>query len=313
MGTVKNTISDKLKRKAWLVRRKELEQKKSRFKLKFNKKKHLSIIDICIEIFGVLLRLSGIYQQGIKNAKQIKLNQIELSFKNLPENFHGYKILHLTDLHIDTIAGLEDILINKIKEVNCDICFWTGDYRKYTSGAYEHIFPALQKLIQNTHVTDGIYAILGNHDSYKMVPHLEEIGINLLINESVKLQKGSQHILITGTDDPHYYLSDYQIAALKTKTEQFKIALVHSPELFEEAAKNNYNLYLCGHTHAGQICLPSGYPPIKNLRKGHNYVKGKWSVGDMIGYTSAGCGVSGLPVRYNCQGEITVIQLKKDT
>jgi len=312
MGTAINTISNKLKREAWLERRKGLEEKKSRFKLKLNEKKHLSIIDICIEIFGVLLRLCGIYKKGIRNAKQIKLNQIELSFKNLPENFHNYKILHLTDLHIDTITGFEDILIEKIREINCDICFWTGDYRKYTSGAYEHIFQALQKITLNIHAKDGIFSILGNHDSYQMVPHLEEIGLNLLINESVKLQKGSQHILITGTDDPHYYPSEHHIAALNTSSEQFKIALIHSPELFEEAANNNYNLYICGHTHAGQICLPGGFPPIKNLRRGHNYVKGLWNYEDMVGYTSAGCGVSGLPVRYNCHGEITVIQLKKD-
>lgn len=313
MGTANNTISNKLKREAWLERRKGLEQKKSKFKLKFNDKKHLSIIDICIEIFGVILRLCGIYQQGIKNAKQIKLKQIELSFKNLPESFHNYKILHLTDLHIDTIVGLEDILVNKIKEVNCDICFWTGDYRKYTSGAYKHIFPALQKITQNTHTKDGIYAILGNHDSYKMVAPLEALGINLLINESVKVKKGEEEILITGTDDPHYYPSEHHIAALNTQKAQFKIALVHSPELFEEAANNNYNLYLCGHTHAGQICLPGGFPPIKNLKRGRDYVKGQWKYRDMMGYTSAGCGASGLPVRYNCHGEITVIQLKKET
>jgi hypothetical protein len=313
MSTTSNIIKEELNREVWLEHRKELEQKKSRYKLKLNDRKHLSGIDVGIEAFGVLLKMCGIYRKGIKNAKSIRLNQFELHFKNLPDQFDNYKILHLTDLHIDTIPGFEDVLLHKVKETNCDICFWTGDYRKYTSGAYEHIFPALKKIAQNINVADGIYATLGNHDSYKMVPHLEALGIKLLINESVIVEKGTQNILITGTDDPHYYPSENHISALKTEKHLYKIALIHSPELFEEAAENGYDLYLCGHTHAGQICLPGGYPPIKNLKKGREYANGLWNYNNMTGYTSPGCGVSGLPVRYNSQGEITVIQLKKST
>ena len=310
MHTTYYTTKNKLNREVWLTERKRREIAKGRFKFKLHEKKHLSWIDVGIEIFGIALKALGVYKKGVENAKNIFVNEIELYFDDLPNSFHGYTILHLSDLHIDTIEGLENVLIEKIKSIKCDICFWTGDYRKYTSGAYKHIFPALKKITDSISTKNGIYATLGNHDSYTMVPHLEKLGLNLLINESVELKNNLDRIIITGTDDPHYYPSEHHKKALQTEKGLFKIALIHSPEMYEEAEDNGYSLYLCGHTHAGQICLPNGYPPIKNLKKGHRFSKGLWQHKNMLGYTSPGCGVSGLPVRYNTQGEVTIIKLK---
>ncbi len=311
MDTTLYNSKTKLNREVWLSERKAKEAAKSKYKLKLNNRQHLSWIDVGIEAFGVLLKTLGMYQQGIENAKKVSTKQFSLTFDNLPDSFNDFTVLHLSDLHIDTIEGFEEVLIEKLNSVDCDICFWTGDYRKYTSGAYEHVFPALKKIAKSINSKHGIYATLGNHDTYAMVPHLQDMGINLLINETIELQNNFGNILITGTDDPHYYPSEHHEKALQTKKGVFKIALIHSPEMYEEAEKNGYSLYLCGHTHAGQICLPNGYPPIKNLKKGHQFSRGLWQHNNMVGYTSPGCGVSGLPVRYNTQGEITVIHLKK--
>ncbi|UZR96062.1 metallophosphoesterase [Chondrinema litorale] len=299
-------------REKWRINREQLEKNKLKYKLKWTDNKYLSYIDVAIECFGLWLKLTGQYKKGIENAEQINVKELELKFKNLPDAFHNYKILHLTDLHIDTIPGFEEIIIKKIKKLNYDVCFWTGDYRKYTSGDYKQVKEPLHKIIKNTHASDGIFGLLGNHDTWQMVSDLEDMGIEMLINESIILEREKQNILITGTDDPHYFPSKYHEQALKTEKSLFKIALIHSPEMYEEAAANAYNLYLCGHTHAGQVCLPNGFAPLKNLKKGKRFLHGLWKYKSMLGYTSPGCGVSGLPVRFNTQGEVTLITLKKE-
>jgi predicted MPP superfamily phosphohydrolase len=79
--------------------------------------------------------------------------------------------------------------------------------------------------------------------------------------------------------------------------------------MFDVAADNGYRLYLCGHTHGGQICLPGGIPIILHLRHGRRYYRGLWHYGRMTGYTGQGAGTVGLPVRFNTQSEITVLRL----
>ena len=85
--------------------------------------------------------------------------------------------------------------------------------------------------------------------------------------------------------------------------------MVHTPELAMVASKNKYDLYLCGHTHGGQICLKEGVPLISHQFEGKQFNHGIWNIGAMTGYTSRGVGVSGMPVRFNCPAEVTLITL----
>jgi predicted MPP superfamily phosphohydrolase len=86
--------------------------------------------------------------------------------------------------------------------------------------------------------------------------------------------------------------------------------LVHSPEAALLAAEAGFALYLCGHTHGGQICLPGGIPVITNIQYRRRFASGPWRCGEMIGYTSRGLGTSGLPVRFFSRGEIALITLR---
>ena len=114
---------------------------------------------------------------------------------------------------------------------------------------------------------------------------------------------------MTGLDDPYYYYTDQALAALEQAPEGFKIAMVHAPSLFDVAAGNGYRLYLCGHTHGGQICLPGGRPLIVHLRHGRKYYRGLWRYRDMTGYTGQGVGTVGVPLRFNTRSEITLFRL----
>ena len=144
-----------------------------------------------------------------------------------------------------------------------------------------------------------------------MAQYASETGFELLINESVEIEKDGQKILVTGTDDPFNYYTEQAMLCLETRGYDFKIALVHTSELAKIASANNYNLYLCGHTHGGQICLKEGFPLVSHQFEGKKFNQGLWKIGKMTGYTSRGAGVSGMPVRFNCPAEVTIITLSK--
>lgn len=264
-----------------------------------------------LRIFEIFLRLAGLYRKGYGNAKTIKVTELTLEFPNLPPAFDGFTLLHLSDLHIDSIPGFAAIIIKKIKNLHFDICVLTGDYRKDIHGLFNHILKPMYALAKYTQAPWGTFAVLGNHDTWLMSRYEKETGVNLLINESVEIQKDGQKILITGTDDPYYYYTEMALMSLQTRGYDFKIALVHTPELAREAAANKYDLYLCGHTHGGQICLKEGVPIISHQYEGKQFNAGLWEIGSMKGYTSRGVGVSGMPVRYNCPAEIVLITLKR--
>jgi predicted MPP superfamily phosphohydrolase len=252
-----------------------------------------------------------LYESGYSNARNITLNEIVINFVDLPDCVDSYRILHLTDLHLDSVEGMETIICEKIRDLQYDLCVMTGDYRERIDGGFKKILKPMRKIAETIKASDGILATLGNHDTYLMVQPLEEMGIRILANETFMIYRKKENIAVTGVDDPHYYYTDQAISALEEEIEGFKIILAHSPELYDLAANNDYNLYLCGHTHGGQICLPGGIPIFTHLYSGRKFYQGLWSYSNMKGYTSQGCGTAGIPIRFNTRGEIALITLKK--
>ena len=272
----------------------------------------MSPVDYLLPGATLGLKIAQLYERGLGNAQDIRVIEHEVAFDNLPAAFDGYRLLHLTDPHIDSLPGIEDAISERIASLRYDACVLTGDYRFRAFGDYgNEVRLPLQQIMSNIYAPDGVYATLGNHDTHPAVELLESLGAHVLTNEHVTLRRGSAQITLSGIDDPHYYYTPHAVDALQQSEEGFKIALVHSPELYQEAADNNYDLYLCGHTHGGQICLPTGIPILRNLRKGHHLVQGLWQERQMVGYTSTGCGVSGIPVRYFSRGEVTVFTLRR--
>jgi hypothetical protein len=159
---------------------------------------------------------------------------------------------------------------------------------------------------------DGpLYAVLGNHDTIRMVPALEDMGIQMLLNESVTLTRGNECIHLVGIDDAHYYRVDnIEKAASQIPTAAFSILLSHTPEIYRQAAHAGFNLLLSGHTHGGQICLPGAVPITLDSVLPRRMGSGAWKYHDMIGYTSVGVGSSIVPVRLNCPPEITLHRLR---
>ncbi len=274
------------------------------------KRRHWVAFRRLLGLFGLGLRLTGLYQRGIRNALDIKLKRIELEFENLPPEFDGYRILQLSDPHVDFLAGPLDTALELVSGEPVDLCVLTGDYRKRISGPFQQILPAFEQLVARSRARNGIYAILGNHDCADMAEAFENLGIDVLVNETRSLRRGEAQIHVTGTDDVHYYYTDAARVALEAAPDGFKIALIHSAELADVAADAGFSLYLAGHTHGGQVCLPGGRPIITHMSRLRRYASGLWRHGSMTGYTTTGIGVSGLPVRFNTRGEVVLITLR---
>ncbi|MCX5805698.1 MAG: metallophosphoesterase [Proteobacteria bacterium] len=264
-----------------------------------------------MKTLGFVLHLINLYQKGVHNAESILLREMPLYFSNLPQAFEGFTILHLSDLHLDSMEGIEDNILRILENRTVDLCLLTGDYRTKLHGLHKHIINSLEYLVGHINSKHGFVGVLGNHDGCHMLNPMEQIGITMLVNSSCFIHQGNEKIRIIGTDDVHYYYTDQALHALEYADNEFSIALVHSPELYDVAAEMGVCLYLCGHTHAGQICLPGGKPLITHLNRGRKYFQGYWKYLEMQGITNAGVGASGIPVRFNTRGEVLIYDLHK--
>ena len=253
----------------------------------------------------------GLYERGKQNVLQIRLEEPEFILPDLPPAFDGFKILFLSDLHLDGLDGLTEEILRQINDLDYDLCLLGGDVRMEVYGPTLPALRRLRRLLQEINAPHGVLGVLGNHDCIEMVPDLEESGMLVLVNDSWLLEKNGQHLWIVGVDDPHYYkVHNLPMAFDKVGQDSCCIFLAHSPEVYEGAENYGASLYLCGHTHGGQIRLPNGFAPLTNSRAPRFTATGQWSFGKMTGYTSRGVGASGIPVRFNCPGEITLITLK---
>jgi len=257
------------------------------------------------------LNLFGFYRRGKEQFRNIQLAHHFVSLKNLPKSFEEFTILHLSDLHLDIGEGITDAIIERIKTIHLpyDICVITGDFRYQTSGSHAPCIQELKKVVP--HLKGAIYAVLGNHDPVEIVPELESLGIEVLLNESILIAKGNEEISLIGVDDPHFYRADDLPLSMKnTPNGHKKILLAHSPEIYERAAKHGIDYMLCGHTHGGQVCLPGNIPLMINADIPRKFARGAWEFQGLQGYTSPGTGSSVLPIRLNCSPEMTLHTLK---
>lgn len=259
------------------------------------------------------LHCAGLYSRGVQNALQPVVRELRLGFPNLPHAFEGFRILQISDLHIDGTEGLADALSCALSSVEADVCVLTGDYRFEDFGPCDEVYPRMETILRSISARHGIYGILGNHDTAELAFALEEMGVQMLINDATQISRaGNPSLWLVGVDDPFDFRCDDLTGALSgVPGNGFKVLLAHAPELYEQAADSGIDLYLSGHTHAGQIRFPVIGAIRKNAKCPRSYAFGHWTHGGMQGYTSAGAGCSSLPVRFNCPPEVVLIELRK--
>jgi predicted MPP superfamily phosphohydrolase len=271
---------------------------------------HFENLPISHALIGAILRASGTYWWGRANAARIELRTNDVFSSRLPPGFDGFTILHITDLHADMSAAAMAETARLVSTLPYDLCVLTGDYRGRTYGPYH---ASLQNMLPLCRVLKGdIYGVLGNHDTILMVPDLERMGVRMLLNEHVTLERTGTQIFLAGIDDAHFYRVDnIEKATADIPPDAFSVLLSHTPETYKQASHAGFDLLLAGHTHGGQICLPGGVPIILSSVLPRRMGKGAWKYNGMAGYTSVGAGSCGVPVRFNCSPEVTLHRLHR--
>ena len=259
-----------------------------------------------VEVF--LLKLFGLYAKGRREFHKVQVVENEIALPNLPAALDGYTILQMSDLHIDIDLALVETISAVNAPLKYDTCVLTGDFKNLTVGESAEAVKLMARLRPS--IKSPVYAVLGNHDTLDMVAPLEDTGCRILLNESVLIERGGGRILLAGVDDPYIYKThSIENALAGAPAADVRILLAHSPTILAEAEAADFDAYLCGHTHGGQVCLPNGYPILCHERCPRRCIGGRWSSGRLQGYTSRGTGGCGLPIRLFCRPEVTLHRL----
>lgn len=257
------------------------------------------------------LKSTGLWSRALRNARTPELVVREVFLPELPQEFDGVRMLHLSDFHFEFIPELPDLLRTLLQGLEFDYTFLTGDFRGETTGPYEESLEHLARC--RDLLGEEVLTVLGNHDNVELMTRLPELGIRCLMNEEVSLERGDDSILVVGVDDPqHYRTHDLDFCRERVEEAPVSLLLSHSPEICREAAEAGFDLMWCGHTHGGQLCLPGGIPVIGHIGDApRTCIRGAWNLGQLQGYTSRGIGCSSIDVRLNCPPEVTLHILRR--
>jgi predicted MPP superfamily phosphohydrolase len=269
---------------------------------------HIENLPLSHAVISSVLMATGLYWRGLDNAAKVELRENRITLPRLPKAFDGFTILQLSDLHVEMSAAAMERVVMLLKDLRYDLCVLTGDYRAKTWGPYGATLSGVARIVAA--LRGELYGVLGNHDTIRMVPGLEAMGIRMLLNESAIIERGGERIHLAGIDDAHFYRMDnLEKAGADIPPGTFSILISHTPEIYREAAHADFDVLLSGHTHGGQICLPGRIPITLDSVLPRSMGAGPWKYHGMVGYTAVGAGSSVVPVRFNCPPEITLHRL----
>jgi len=243
--------------------------------------------------------------------RRVAVTQATLKLRQWSSAFDGLTIAFLTDLHCSPWTP-PDFLAQVIAQTNQlkpDVILLGGDYVTQNT----NYVPAVVEVLSALKAPSGVYFVLGNHD-HRAAPELirnalTKIGFVDVDNSGQWLTCGDARLRIAGVGDLRRDHQDLR-AALSDATEQDAVILLsHNPDYAMTLSDPRVRLVLSGHTHGGQIILPRIGPPVTNSMYGSRLLSGLIHFGTFQLYVSRGIGTVGLPLRYNCPPEITLLTL----
>ena len=292
-----------------------------------NKVAGMKIPHAAISALPALAMLGYILFGAIKGKENFKVREVTFTSANLPEEFDGYRVLQLSDIHSGSWKGNPEALkraIDICNSQNADLALFTGDLVNSRSDElieFMNIFSELK-------AKDGVYSVLGNHDygTYvkwdseadritnidSLISRENRMGWKMLNNSRTIIRKGNDSIAVIGVENsgrPPF--PDYaRLKEASAGTEgMFQILMSHDPTHWrrEVLPKSDIELTLSGHTHDMQITF-FGLSVSSFIYPEHN---GMYMEGDRGLYVNIGLGHVLFPMRLGAWPEITVITLKK--
>ena len=252
---------------------------------------------------------------------ELAITRPTFSIRNLPPAFEGFRIAQISDLHLEEYT--EDYFLRRVvAHVNAlspDMVLVTGDFisRGPLSSSVTYSAAGRCAEILATLQCPLRFGILGNHDaavgSRMIRDHMEANGLPLLVNQSTRIERGGEHLILAGLDDVAFGSPDLA-HTIPASPDAPTILMVHEPDYADEIALHprgrNVDYILSGHTHGGQIRLP-GLRPLALPPYGKLYPEGHYRVGRSQLYVNRGIGTVGVPFRLNCVPEITLATLRR--
>lgn len=265
-------------------------------------------------------------------AARFEINHRVARIPELPAEFRGLRILHLSDFHSRERHWRFDWFLERVRrrleEAPVDLILITGDFFENTEGR-EYIAEALGSLDSRL----GAFGVLGNHDYYHYsvgsvllqrqvgdsrhdIPafcaRMAEVGVTILRNEVRRLEVNGQTIDLIGVDDPVTEHDDWPrtFADLEARSPaDLRLLLAHTPDFFWQRRESPAPVAFCGHTHGGQVVFPWGELTTQsNLQRG--YASGVLNNAGCVTFISRGAGTSEIiPFRLNCRPEASFITL----
>lgn len=224
------------------------------------------------------------------------------------------RVVFASDFHAGPLTHpkLLDDACHAIEAVRAELVLLGGDFVSYHG---RHV-DGLARRLACIEAPLGKFAVLGNHDLLAddeyLVERLEEAGVQVLVNQSVRLPAPYDGLVLCGVDDPVQGDMDAAKAFSDTRPDDSRLLLMHSPEGLLDMQGETFDLALCGHTHGGQVALPNGWPirmpgPRINRRfaRGHHLLRDGAQL-----IVSRGIGCSQLPVRLFAAPEVHVLTLR---
>jgi predicted MPP superfamily phosphohydrolase len=262
-----------------------------------------------------MARLARQLNPPIVRPGWVELKHVSLALPRLAPEFHGYRLVQISDLHTDislTRAHLANV-VELINRQQPDLVAITGNFVSY------EVRPHLKDLIatlSQLKSRDATVAILGNHDYWTEVDLIRQAlvhsGIIDLNNSVYTLRRGEARLYIAGVDDFWEDQARLDQVLAQLPATGAAILLAHEPDFADiSAATHRFDLQLSGHSHGGQVIVPF-WGPLVAPPYGLKYPVGCYRVGQMWLYTNRGLGESSIRLRLNCRPEITVFTLEAE-
>jgi predicted MPP superfamily phosphohydrolase len=251
----------------------------------------------------------------------LELTRHEVPIAGLPRSFAGLRVMQMSDFHCSrhvTPSYLSEA-VELAQAQSPDVIVLTGDF---VHKGYHYIH-RVAKVLGRLQAGHGVYAVLGNHDfsvrnALGLRRHrnlhravgdaLEQSGIRVLRNQTVRLSRGDDALLLTGLEDLWSRVCDIEQAYAGSSGAEPRVVLAHNPRTIEHLGERRCDLMLSGHTHGGQINLP-GLGRVTLSRKGKRFAAGMYRLQDRYLYVNKGVGF-GFRVRYNVRPEVALLTLR---
>jgi predicted MPP superfamily phosphohydrolase len=264
---------------------------------------------------GVLLLGGLVYVRKVE-PEDVEVVPVSLVLPRLDDAFEGYRIAQISDIHADgwMTPGRVLSLVNLVNAEAPDLVAITGDFATYSRfrSLIRHASTLVAPL-RRLQATDGVVAVLGNHDHKTDARIVRRVlaasGVVELRNAVLTLRRGGESLYLCGVDDLKEGTPRLDRALEGLSEEGAAVLLAHEPDFADEsAATGRFDLQLSGHSHGGQVGVPLlRYPFLPKLSR--KYPIGLYRVGDMFLYTNRGLGAHPR-FRFNCRPEITVFTLR---